>query len=98
MRRFLAVLLMLPLALPPMLGQDNIETESKPRREVAADAPVSSVLNTIFSPARAPRRKTMGLLQRSFLDLADQVDQALELAVVVDGTDSMAEELAGVRE
>ncbi len=40
----------------------------------------------------------MGLLQRSFLDLADQGDQELELAIVVDGTDSMAAELAGVRE
>lgn len=98
MRRSLAVILMMPLALPPTRGQDSVETDSKPAREVAAEAPVASVLSTIFSPARAPRRKTMGLLQRSFLDLADQVDQELELAVVVDGTDSMAEELAGVRE
>lgn len=39
----------------------------------------------------------MGLVQRSFLDLADQGDQELELAIVVDGTESMATELAGVR-
>lgn len=56
-----------------------------------------AALATMFSPTRAPKRKTMGLLQRSFLDLADQGDQELEVAIVVDGTDSMATELAGVR-
>jgi hypothetical protein len=59
--------------------------------------PAGSALSTIFSLTRAPKQKTMGLLQRSFLDLADQGDQELELAIVVDGTDSMATELAGVR-
>ncbi|MEM8671581.1 MAG: vWA domain-containing protein [Planctomycetota bacterium] len=57
----------------------------------------ASTMATIFSPTRAPKRKTMGLLQRSFLDLAGQGDQALEIAIVVDGTESMAAELAGVR-
>jgi hypothetical protein len=60
--------------------------------------PAGSALSTIFSPARAPKRKTMGLLQRSFLDLATQGDLALEVAIVVDGTDSMTTELAGVRQ
>lgn len=40
----------------------------------------------------------MGLLQRSFLDLAEQEGRSLQLAIVVDGTDSMASELAGVRQ
>ena len=40
----------------------------------------------------------MGLLQRSFLDLAEQDGSLLQMAVVVDGTDSMASELAGVRQ
>ncbi|MFK8112071.1 MAG: vWA domain-containing protein [Rubripirellula sp.] len=61
-------------------------------------SPARSALTTMFSPSRAPKRKTMGLLQRSFLDLADQGDQELEVAIVVDGTDSMTAELAGVRE
>ena len=47
---------------------------------------------------RAPEQKTMGLLQRSFLDIAEQDGSLLQLAVVVDGTDSMAAELAGVRQ
>ncbi len=59
--------------------------------------PAGAVLSTIFSPAKAPQRKTMGLLQRSFLDLADQGDSELELAIVVDGTDSMAADISGVR-
>ncbi len=40
----------------------------------------------------------MGLLQRSFLDLAEQGGTLLQMAIVVDGTDSMAGELAGVRQ
>jgi hypothetical protein len=40
----------------------------------------------------------MGLLQRSFLDLAEQEGSLLQMAIVVDGTDSMASELAGVRQ
>lgn len=64
---------------------------------VEAESPAASAMSTIFSPARAPKRKTMGLLQRSFLDMADQGEQELEIAIVVDGTDSMATELAGVR-
>lgn len=47
---------------------------------------------------RAPEQKTMGLLQRSFLDIAEQDGSLLQLAIVVDGTDSMAAELSGVRQ
>ncbi len=58
----------------------------------------AAALRSVFSPARAPEQKTMGLLQRSFLDLAEQSGSLLQLAIVVDGTDSMATELAGVRQ
>ncbi|MCG8653401.1 MAG: VWA domain-containing protein [Pirellulales bacterium] len=58
---------------------------------------VGPAITSIFSPARAPQRKTMGLLQRSFLDIAAEGDRELEVAIVVDGTDSMKAELAGVR-
>jgi hypothetical protein len=97
MHRFLAFALALPWCAQAALAQSSqaagstaIETE---QREAAAAA-----LRTVFSPARAPARKTMGLLQRNFLDLAEQGDQELEIALVVDGTDSMTAELAGVRE
>jgi hypothetical protein len=60
-------------------------------------SPAESALKSIFSPSRAPERRTMGLLQRTFLDIAADGDRDLEVAIVVDGTDSMAAELAGVR-
>lgn len=60
-------------------------------------SPAGLTMTSVFSPTRAPKQKTMGLLQRSFLDLADQGSMPLQVAVVVDGTDSMATELAGVR-
>ncbi|TWU03300.1 vWA domain-containing protein [Neorhodopirellula pilleata] len=71
-----------------------------PRGMVSADEPISVVGNAIesmFSPLAAPKRKTMGLLQRNFLDMAGQSAE-LEVAIVVDGTDSMAGELQGIRE
>ncbi|MCM2374923.1 vWA domain-containing protein [Aporhodopirellula aestuarii] len=58
---------------------------------------VSAAMRTLFSPASVPARKTMGLLQRNFLDVAGQKGE-LEIAIVVDGTESMADELAGVRQ
>ena len=39
----------------------------------------------------------MGLLQRNFLELASGSGSDLEVALVIDGTESMAEELAGVQ-
>jgi hypothetical protein len=76
-------------------GSGSDQESQQPGDQIS---PAASALSTIFSPSRAPKRKTMGLLQRSFLDLADQGDQALEVAIVVDGTESMSEELAGVRQ
>jgi len=58
---------------------------------------VGGAMRSMFSPMAAPKRKTMGLLQRNFLDMAGQSAE-LEVAIVVDGTDSMAGELQGIRE
>lgn len=67
----------------------------------AADANVTSpagfALESIFNPQRAPAQKTMGLLQRSFLDLVESSEGELQVAFVIDGTDSMAEDIEGVR-
>ncbi len=98
MRRFLTLLLMVLFAWRIGEAQQNGGERPTVERGAAVEAPVAAAMTTIFSPSRAPKQKTMGLLQRSFLDLADQGDQELELAIVVDGTDSMASELAGVRE
>ena len=62
------------------------------------ESPVESALVTLFSPQRAPREKTMGLLQRSFLDLAEESRSSLEIAFVIDGTSSMGESLIGVQQ
>lgn len=68
-------------------------------RGIAQEHPplVSAAMRTLFNPAASPPRKTMGLLQRNFLDVAGQTGE-LEVAIVVDGTESMGGELAGVRE
>jgi hypothetical protein len=39
----------------------------------------------------------MGLMQRSFLDIAEQSQEKIELALVIDGTDSMKAEILGVQ-
>ena len=56
-----------------------------------------NALRTIFSPQRSPEKRTMGLLQRSFLDLVEASQGKLEVALVVDGTESMAEDIQSVR-
>ncbi|MEM6362839.1 MAG: vWA domain-containing protein [Planctomycetota bacterium] len=55
-------------------------------------------MSTMFSPLHAPPRKTMGLLQRSFVDVATRTESPLQIAMVVDGTESMSQELAAVRD
>ncbi len=79
------------------LSQSQTPAEDSNSPTEALITPAGAALSTIFSPAKAPQQKTMGLLQRSFLDLADQGDAELELAIVVDGTDSMAADMSGVR-
>lgn len=98
MGRMLACFLVVLIAPASLaLAQDGPTRNVEGGTAGLSDSPVAATMTTIFSPARAPQRKTMGLLQRSFLDLADQGDQELEVAVVIDGTDSMAAELAAVR-
>lgn len=65
---------------------------------VPTKPPVSSALRSIFSASAAPERKTMGLLQRSFVEVAQQAEQNLEIALVIDGTDSMSDEIEGVKQ
>ena len=51
----------------------------------AAQSPPSSAesaLATIFSPRRAPTAKTMGLVQRNFLDLVEVSRARLQVALV----------------
>lgn len=61
-------------------------------------APTQSALGTIFSPRCAPPARTMGMVQRNFLDLVEVSRARLQVALVVDGTDSMGTELDGIRQ
>lgn len=70
---------------------------SAQERSTPDHSPLEQALASIFSPQRAPERKTMGLLQYSFLDLVETSQPRLEVALVVDGTDSMGPNLDGVR-
>ncbi len=65
--------------------------------QAPATSPAGLALESVFNPQRAPAHKTMGLLQRSFLDLVESSQQELQVALVVDGTDSMATDIEGVR-
>ena len=64
---------------------------------LSQESSVEQALDSLFSPSRAAERKTMGLLQRSFLDLVEEAQPKLEVAIVIDGTDSMKDSLSGIR-
>jgi hypothetical protein len=57
----------------------------------------ASALSTIFCPERVPANKTMGLMQRSFLDLMDESRAKLQIALVIDGTESMASSISDIQ-
>ena len=56
------------------------------------------LMEAMFSPQLAPPHKTMGLAQRSFLDLVEEIDARLELALVIDATDSMSDCLEDMKQ
>ena len=60
-------------------------------------ASAGNALNSIFDVMRAPPAKSMGLLQGNFLD-AIKSDGALQVALVIDTTESMADQLVAIRE
>ena len=57
-----------------------------------------NLLNTALNPQYHENQKTMGLLQRNFLDLVEDGGNKLQLALVIDATDSMGDDLKGVRD
>lgn len=66
--------------------------------EIARPSAVGCALGSMFNPAIAPNIKTMGLTQRiNFVDMVKEVRGNLELVIVVDATESMEEQLNGVR-
>ena len=64
----------------------------------AEDDPLlGGAMQSLFNPRTAPVQRSMGLLQRSFLDLVEESRAKLEIAFVVDGTESMGGQLDSVR-
>ena len=57
-----------------------------------------AALSTIFSPDRAPPNRTMGLVQRNFLDLLEETKPRLQIAIAIDGTYSMSASLDSVKQ
>lgn len=55
-----------------------------------------SVLKTVFEPTRGNRLKSRSLMQRSFLDTIGNREQPMQVAFVIDGTDSMGTDIQGV--
>ncbi len=56
-----------------------------------------AALSSMFNVQRAPKAKSMGLFQANFLDSLKSANRSLQLAVVIDSTESMSNELAGIR-
>ncbi|MGV3485300.1 MAG: VWA domain-containing protein [Planctomycetaceae bacterium] len=93
-QRLIAIL----LGIFTLGSSQTLIAQDSPSPGQGAPSASAAALRSIFNPSRAPEQKTMGLLQRSFLDLAEQEGSLLQMAIVVDGTDSMTTELSGVRE
>ena len=82
-----SILIMFSMLVASASGQ-----QSQKDTAAAGDA-----LNSIFDVMRAPPAKSMGLLQGNFLD-AVKSDGALQIALVIDTTESMADQIVAIRE
>lgn len=58
----------------------------------------AAALDSIFNVRTAPEAKSMGIFQGSFLDAIRPETPAIQVAFLVDTTESMAHQLAGIRE
>ncbi len=65
---------------------------------LAQDASATgAALRAMFNVERAPQAKAMGLFQANFLDSIPTIDRPLQLAVVVDSTESMTGEMSEIQ-
>jgi hypothetical protein len=65
--------------------------------QAKSDASAGQALSLLFDSHRAPTAKSMGLLQGNFLDAVD-VSGSLQLALVIDVSESMEDQLKSIRE
>jgi len=63
-----------------------------------AQTTAGSALDSIFNVRTAPDAKSMGIFQGSFLDAIRPETPSIQIAFLVDTTESMAQELPGIRE
>lgn len=78
-----AALLFWPCSL--IVAQDNNESST------------GIALSSMFDVQRAPKAKSMGLFQANFLDSLKTARRSLQLAVVLDATESMSGEMESIR-
>jgi len=64
----------------------------------APQSTAASALDSIFNVRTAPDAKSMGIFQGSFLDAIRPETPGIQIAFLVDTTESMAQELPGIRE
>lgn len=86
----IAFVISLQMGLSVGQGRDEVR-RVYPRAKPGQRTAPGLLMESMFSPHLAPPHKTMGLAQRSFLDVIEEVDTRLELALVVDATDSMSD-------
>src|SRR5262245_47130538 len=54
-------------------------------------------LSSMFDVQRAPKAKSMGLFQANFLDSLKSARPTLQLAFVIDSSESMSDEIESIR-
>ncbi len=97
MFQFLGRTILVMLVSTAHLYEPSVAQEQTGISAGTNEALLGDALATLFSPRHAPAQKSMGLLQRNFLDLADESRGKLEIAFVIDGTESMGDQLKSVR-
>ena len=76
----------------------SVASKSLPAQPVqkSKEATAGQALSLLFDTHRTPPAKSMGLLQGNFLDAVD-VSGSLQLAVVIDSSESMSDQLASIQ-
>lgn len=66
--------------------------------QIFAQSGAAAALDSIFNVRTAPDAKSMGIFQGSFLDAIRPESPGMQIAFLVDTTESMSDQLAGIRE
>ncbi len=91
---YLATLFSMSAVLGSFFAQSSAAQQPSKSKSTATGIALSTLLNV----RRAPVAKGMGLFQVNFLDALDSSQGSMQLAIVVDTTESMTDELQPIRE